>query len=369
MNWLSDFLTVVTERVRSDIWLYAGVGIYTIIGLVMMIATGHLQLDIYGSYLLQFTQDFLIFLPLVAVTFDLAFVRIRFGRRQNLAGLRMFSPQRIGHLLAGMLLMMSVAVFQGTFTSIKNLMPVLRGGFLYDRAQANFDHWLWFGVQPWKVLYALTGTPLVLQVVEWNYGILWFIICFGALFFASTSPKAKNVRTRYFVMFMLVWIVCGNVLASIFISAGPVFYAGVTGNAARFAQQQAFLATSPSSYSAFVYEKYLWALHQNGMSGFGSGISAFPSVHVGVAAMNAFFAAEISRKIGTIAFAYLGFIAFSSIFLGWHYSVDGLTSFLVVGVMHFLLRWLMKSRVPNAPGVLGETALGASYSASAVGAS
>jgi membrane-associated phospholipid phosphatase len=342
INWCANFTSSAVERIRHDIWLYAAVATYTAVGLILMAVTGHLQLDVYATYARQFANGFLFVMPLVAITFDLAFVRIRFARRQNLAGMRAFSPQRIAHLFAGMMLMMGFSVFQGTFTVIKNLMPALRGGFLYDRTQADVDHWLWFGMQPWKVLYAIAGTPLVLEIVEWNYGLLWFFVTFGALFFAATSPKAETVRTRYFVMFMLVWIVCGNVIASVFISAGPVFYAGVTGNAARFAQQHAFLATSVSEHSTLAYETYLWQLHELGVSGFGSGISAFPSIHVGVAAMNAFFAAEISRRLGAIAFAYAAFVALSSIFLGWHYSVDGLASFLIVAAMHFALRALMK---------------------------
>ncbi|WP_431319910.1 phosphatase PAP2 family protein [Rhizobium sp. YTU87027] len=68
---------------------------------------------------------------------------------------------------------------------------------------------------------------------------------------------------------------------------------------------------------------------------------AFPSVHVGLIALNAFFAAEVSRRLGIIAFSYTAFVIASSVYLGWHYAIDGYASLLVVGLGHFALKTLM----------------------------
>lgn len=107
--------------------------------------------------------------------------------------------------------------------------------------------------------------------------------------------------------------------------------------------------------AANLFQSYLWSLHAHSTSGFGSGISAFPSVHVGLIALNAFFAAEVSRKLGIIAFCYTAFVMASSVYLGWHYAVDGYASLLVVGVGHFALRSLLDRK----PGLVATALHGA----------
>ena len=65
-----------------------------------------------------------------------------------------------------------------------------------------------------------------------------------------------------------------------------------------------------------------------------NGISAFPSVHVGLIAMNALFVAERSRMLGRVAWLYVVLIVASSVYLGWHYAIDGYVSILVVVLAH-----------------------------------
>ena len=67
------------------------------------------------------------------------------------------------------------------------------------------------------------------MAVEWNYSIVFFTGSFGLLFFVATSPLAARVRTRFIFCFMLVWVILGNVLAGLFMSAGPAFYGRVDG--------------------------------------------------------------------------------------------------------------------------------------------
>jgi hypothetical protein len=148
---------------------------------------------------------------------------------------------------------------------------------------------------------------------------------------------------------MLVWVVVGNVLAGPFMSAGPAFYAQVTGDTARFAEQMAFLARGRDwANSAASYQEYLWALYSHGLTGFGSGISAFPSVHVGLIMLNALFLWDFSRRLGLIAFAYVGFVVASSVYLAWHYAIDGYAAIAVVLVIHYALKKLIPNRAPAA---------------------
>lgn len=254
----------------------------------------------------------------------------------------------MARLLSGICRLMAFMIFQGTFTSVKNGLSVWQGGFPFDKVQADIDAWLHFGVDPWRWL-AFAQHDLVRIAVEWNYAAVFFTACFGALFFVATSPLVARVRTRYLVCFMLVWIVVGNVFAGLFMSAGPAFYGKVTGDGLRFAAQLEFLergAVWPNSAAA--YQDYLWTLHSAGQTGFGSGISAFPSVHVALAMFNALFVWEYSRRLGLLAFAYVALIQASSVYLGWHYAIDGYVAAVLTVLIYAATRRMMptENRLP-----------------------
>lgn len=349
-----ELVAQICVRVRADLGLYVAIAIYAVAGMTILHAIGHPEMASYSQYFGQWSYLVLLFMPFIAILIDWIRVMVRFDHKRSLAMKWVFSPQRLAHLFSGMALLAALMFFQGTFTSIKNALPLMRGGFLYDVLLADIDAWLSFGVDPWRRLYSFSQHDIVLEVLDWNYGNMWFLVCFGTLFFAVTSPRAAAVRVRYVTMFMLVWIVCGNVLAGIFISAGPAFYGAVTGDAQRFGEQLAFVASDNTASAAIAYQNYLWSLYQAGTPGFGSGISAFPSVHVGLVAMNAFFAAEVSRRLGIIAFGYLAVVMVSSVYLGWHYAIDGYASIVVVALCHFGVKWLMqpdKRRTSTNPPV------------------
>jgi membrane-associated phospholipid phosphatase len=346
--WALELVANTGARMRADGWLYIAVAVYSAAGMMVLALSGHTELASYDIYFGQWTYLFLLFMPLVAMLFDGVWIVVRFDERRSLALRRAFSPWRLAHLFSGMALLMALMIFQGTFTSIKNVLPIMRGGFLYDRLLADLDAQLSLGTDPWQLLYSYLQHEAVLKVIDWNYSVLWFVVNFGLLFYVVTSPRAVFVRVRYVMMFMIVWVVCGNIFAGIFISGGPAFYGSITGDGHRFAGQLGFLASNEWASGAVKFQNYLWSLHQRGTSGLGSGISAFPSVHVGLVAMNAFFAAEISHRLGVAAFCYAAFVIASSVYLGWHYAVDGYASLAVVGLCHFGVKWLMQPRRKRA---------------------
>jgi membrane-associated phospholipid phosphatase len=234
---------------------------------------------------------------------------------------------------------MAFGLFQGDYTSVKNGLPVLRGGFIHDTAQANLDALIHFGTDPWHFLQKIAGYDIVRTVVEWNYNVLWFLICFGALFYVATSPMATHIRSRYLACFCAIWVLIGNIFAGVFLSAGPAFYGLVTGDAARFGTQLDFLALGASSpNSAASYQNYLWTLYERGEAGFASGISAFPSVHVALIMLNALFLYEHNRRLGMVAFAYVLFVAASSVYLAWHYAIDGYASMAITAGIYFVVK-------------------------------
>jgi hypothetical protein len=323
--------------IRADAAFYLAIALYTLIGLAFLHAMGATERVAYSIYPTFWLTLFGVVLPSVAVAVDLARTT-RFDRKRSLAIRKTFSPSRISRFMAGMCLLLALMVFQGTFTSIKNGLELWRGGFPLDMTLADVDAWLHFGMDPWRWL-TFAQTDPVRIAVEWNYGTLFFTTSLGGLYFVATSPLAASIRSRYLTCLMLVWILVGNVLAGLFMSAGPAFYGAVTGDQFRFAGLMEFLAHGASQPgSAAFYQAYLWALHTIGQTGFASGISAFPSVHVALATFNALFVWEYSRRLGIMAFAYAALIEASSVYLGWHYAIDGYAGALATVLIYVATR-------------------------------
>lgn len=341
---IEDLWKATFSYIRRDFYVYACIFAYTVVTIIALCLLNSSEMLSHHLYYAQWTTLFAFILPIIALLINAIRVVHRFDRRRSLAFKRMYSTDRIAYLLSGITLLMGLMFFQGSFTSIKNVLPIINYGFPYDQLQADIDSWLHLNTDPWRTLHAL-GPEWALPIVEWNYNVLWFVICFGSLFYVVTSPQQRDIRLRYVVMFMLTWIICGNLLAGSFLSAGPAFYGAVTGDVERFAELTGILMNSGNnSNSASNFQAYLWSLHEAQRAGFGSGISAFPSVHVALAMMNALFLYEASRTYGRLGFAYVGIILVSSVYLGWHYAIDGYVSIIVVFALHHLSRQFFKAR-------------------------
>lgn len=344
-SYLSKLFAHTITFLRADARYYLFIAIYAAAALIFLTVFEKPNLVAFSIYFVKWPFMFGLLLPIIALSTDLVLLFRRF-RGRYAAAKCLFSPSRIASLISGLMLLMALGIFQGAFTSIKNGLPALYGGFPYDGTQADIDAFLHFGIDPWRILFRVADLDSVRWFVELNYNVLWFLVCFGGLFFVVTSPSAARIRARYLVCYLAVWIVVGNVIAGMFLSAGPAFYGLVTGDMERFGEQLAFLSQSAANpNSAVSYQNYLWDLHQSGSAGFGSGISAFPSVHVALITLNALFLTQYNRKLGLIALGYVLFVAASSVYLAWHYAIDGYVSIVLTTLIYFVVRrWMTAPR-------------------------
>jgi hypothetical protein len=304
---------------------------------------GHDWIAILQQYFQRFGIVYLISLPLFS-SIIVATCRIARPGNRQLGMLRALSPPGRSHFIAGLGMLMSFVVMMGSFTAFKTMMPDMRGGFLYDSMQADIDRLLHLGYDPGPLLAGLPSNLVMRTLIGWNYSILWSVLAFIPLYFIATARVGAQIRLRYFISLFAVWIIVGNGLAYLFLSAGPAFYGEVTGDHARFAQVLTFVREGSWTFGTPAdFQAYLWNNHQSGQSALGSGISAFPSVHIAVSMMNALFLREFSRAAGTAGFAYVGIILVSSVWLGWHYAIDGYISILVVLLLHACIRRVFNS--------------------------
>ena len=85
-------------------------------------------------------------------------------------------------------------------------------------------------------------------------------------------------------------------------------------------------------------KKALWNVYVDHGQAFGSGISAFPSVHVAMAVVTSLYLAERSRWLAPVGIAFVAIILFMSVYSGFHYAIDGYASILVVATAYGLER-------------------------------
>jgi uncharacterized membrane protein len=339
MPTAKQYVHAFVLAVRADAPIYAAVALYLVVGAIYVQANGGIVLGALPTYIRLFLINYGAIAPYIVLVVGVWHVLHRLRARRALAFRHMFAAPRIGRFLAGTLLMLTaLLLFQAMFASVKSVLST-GPGFAFDTVLADLDKALHFGVDPWRYLRFLEN-DVALRLIEINYNAVWFIVCFGTLYWFVTSPRADRLRNRYVLSALLLWMIIGNLLAGIFMSAGPVYFGHVTGDTARFSEQLVFIARSAGQFSSAAdYQAYLWHLHSTGSEGFGSGISAFPSMHLALITLNALFALELSRRLGLIAFAYVALVQLSSVYLGWHYAVDGYFSILAAGLVYYATRW------------------------------
>ncbi|MEQ1769760.1 MAG: phosphatase PAP2 family protein [Devosia sp.] len=338
----------LSASVASDRPFYVAIGAYVVLALAYMAASGHLHpgdlSSTFSSYVQLWILDNVLVFPLLFLM--LAYIRItlRLNTRRNLAYRKLFSPVAVGRFLAGALMMAAFVPFRTMFNSVKNAIPEA-SGFIWDRTLADIDQALHFGKAPWEWLYATLRHPAVLRAIEVNYETIWFVICFGVQYWVAVSPLFDRIRLRYMLCFVLCWVIIGNVSATLISSAGPIYYGLVTGDFHRFADLMTFTASSAGQFAATTdFQAYLWQLHASELPGLGSGISAFPSMHVAAIVMNALFLIETSRRWVIPAALYVVFVLVSSVYLGWHYAIDGYASILMTAGIFYGLKWAMAQK-------------------------
>lgn len=205
-------------------------------------------------------------------------------------------------------------------------------GFQADQILADADAWI-FGTDPWRLVQWLPPTLIDTAYVTWAQSTM-FMMAILPLF--PKSPK----RDRAMISFFLV-VSASAILQYVLPSAGPIFYERL-GFGDRFAEL-------PSRPWATVTADYLWTNYLDNGSRVGAGISAFPSLHVAGAAWVAAVVSSYSRKLAPLAWAYFLLILMGSVFLGWHYALDGIAGLIIALIMYRLVSLNFRSEAKLQP--------------------
>ena len=193
-----------------------------------------------------------------------------------------------------------------------------------------------------------------------NLYLLWFMLLKLSAFSVAVLPMRNHTRLTFLLAYGLNWIIGGVLLAIILPAAGPVYMERITGDP-MFAPLMDLLYQYSHSIEvrALGIQELLWAGYTNPDVD-PLGISAFPSLHVEMAATCVFLGFAASRVIGWTLALYTAAMLVGSVHLGWHYAIDGIAgialAFIIWRISARVTRWWLARTEPERAGT-GEPAV------------
>lgn len=255
-----------------------------------------------------------------------------------------------GRIILALPVFAAMVLFNKAMFELKPAIPKLIP-FSWDETLMQMDRGVHFGVDPWVLLQPLLGYDIITFAFSCIYNF-WFLALFGAWMWFGFQTKSTELRTRFFLSYMLIWWLGGGILALLFSSAGPVYYGLLGLRPDPFAPLMAYHhdVNTRTQLLFLDAQQLLW----NGYIGKSApiGISAFPSIHNATSALFALAFYQHNRKMGWIAIAYCALILIGSVHLGWHYAVDG-----YAGIALAVLFWKLTGPIARWHASRGSTTL------------
>jgi hypothetical protein len=239
------------------------------------------------------------------------------------------SPRRLSRsltlerILGALLVVAVLAPFQSTFQSLKVAIP----DFPWDPWLSRVDVAI-HGRAPWTWW---RPSDRMLEIVAALYS-LWFVQIVVFVTWASWTHQRK-LRAQALVSGALLWIIGGTLAAWMLASAGPCYYGRVVEGPDPYAELAQRINGMPLHVNGA--QKRLWELRESQAYTPFAGISAMPSMHVGMAVLVAVVAWRRHKLAGALCWMYAAVVQAGSVVLAWHYAIDGYVAALIVGVCWF----------------------------------
>jgi PAP2 superfamily len=251
------------------------------------------------------------------------------------------SPGRVANALH---IFLVNGVFFVGFIAIKKAIPHLVP-FAWDGKLAALDAAIHGGYPPHSWLLPVFSAPIMLMAINVLYN-LWFGVLLFCFFWFGYAKQDSYLRQRYFIAYLLLWLVGTCMIGTIFSSAGPCFYGHVVIGANPYAGLLATLHNANEQYPIWAVptQDALW---QSNIIGHGDieGVSAMPSLHVATSVLFILQARAWGKRWAiwfTSIFAVLIFMG--SVILAWHYAVDG-----YVGAALAVGAWWLAGKLARLP--------------------
>lgn len=269
----------------------------------------------------------------------LVFKRHPHPTRQIIDDIRQYWPW----LLSIALMLLALPESLDAATRFKKIIPQIQPFYL-DPALAAFDRRL-FGVDAWQVTHSVIGADLT-RILDTVYG-LWHLVNIGLLCWICLTPD-RRFQLQAGICYQLAWLLMGAGLAIAFSSVGPCFYDHFYGGEEfRPLLDRLTEIGGTDELKTMFSMKYLLA--SVGKDAIGGGISAMPSMHVGISTLVILVAHDRFRKHWwptALACLYTFVMYVGSIHLGWHYATDGVVSAIVMVLIWFAVKFGLRALLP-----------------------
>ncbi|MDD2943854.1 MAG: phosphatase PAP2 family protein [bacterium] len=195
---------------------------------------------------------------------------------------------------------------------IKQSIPLIHGQ-LFDDILLKQDIFFHLGRNPMlDMVHIFSGWAdgyIDLAYVGW-YPVL------GSMMIVLLMQRDRRVMEWGIFSLLFLWM-AGGLLALAVPSLGPVYvrsewFAGLSVPHARMIQAQLW-----QHYQEIIAGAEATKFHNY------EGIAAFPSLHVAIVALYSFVLWRINRISAWLMIAYTVVVQIGSVFLGWHYAIDG----------------------------------------------
>lgn len=232
-------------------------------------------------------------------------------------------PVLVGCAISGL----NIAFFGWMKPILGQLVP-----FTADPWLADLDLMI-FGTDPW-LLIGWFEHPFADRL----YHQFWFVFI-AAVLLAVLVREPSREKNAIMVGYFCLWTILGPLLHLSMPAAGPLFYD-------EFGHGDRFIELVQPDYAALL-ANYLWEGYTGRVYNPGGGISAMPSLHIATMAWTVI--ALWRTKWVWLAIIVSIYMWIGSIYLGWHYWVDGLAGAIGALAIHIVLIkmpfWQRRKRV------------------------
>jgi hypothetical protein len=248
----------------------------------------------------------------------IAVVREKFGHRIDLSeivqDLRFFHAVLLMFVLFGLL---------------KHLIPFVEPR-LFDDFFAESDRWFCGGQMCGVRLQQLIGTsPAIAEFISGTY--FWYFPYMTIAMFVFVAQNDRKLAQEF--CGALIWLfMFGISWVYLLPTLGPVYW-----------EPQAFQAVAATTVGGLQQDlaQMRAAALDDPMAGRAVNlISGFPSLHVAVTALGTVYLWQLSRLVGVLSALFLVVTINSTLYLGWHYLLDDVGSFVLTAYCIGLARTL-----------------------------
>ena len=254
--------------------------------------------------------------------------------RQSLAAI--FSSGYTAYAVPAALVLAGNSLFliAKSLIGVVNPFPRMKWDFYFS----DLDKTLHGGRYPFEAVVPFVNMLHMGRFLDASY-FLWLNVTLFFTVFNLFFDTRIHRRLRYIYVSLLSWILLGSVAATIFSTAGPMFYHRIYQAApdiyGPIAKNLSDLRNGDILFTT-VTRALLWKWQTNETKLDPNAISAMPSMHVAIAWLTVLYARSIGNFVTALAALFFGIIFAGSIYFGFHYAIDGYVSVAAVSLLWWL---------------------------------